>query len=153
MVVAVIDIIGVTINKFKEYTPIPGYFHCMKVLFVAAQLVEEGTRIIHISYLTRGIKPIKDSFKSIGMFRLNSALTSSIKKVFQAFMFKGFYHSLRNVTQKVTFVNIKFKANVRQISCVPHTFHTSTVFTGNRLASHVSFICIASQEYIFYPFV
>ena len=57
----------------------------MKVLFIAAQLVEESTRVIHVSYFTRGIKPIEDSFKPIGMFRLNSFLAPSIKKVFQAF--------------------------------------------------------------------
>jgi hypothetical protein len=60
MVIAIIDIIGVTITKFKEYTPITGYFHCMKVLFVAAQLEEERTRVIHIFYFTYSIKPIKD---------------------------------------------------------------------------------------------
>ena len=111
MVIVVIDIMSVTINKFKKYTPISGYFHCMKVPFVATQLVEEGPRIIHISYFTRGIKPIKNSFKPLGMFRLNSSLAPSIKKVFQAFMFKGFYHGLRSVTQKVTFVNTRFTAN------------------------------------------
>jgi hypothetical protein len=35
------------------------------------------------------------------------------KKVSQTFMFKRFYHSLRNVTQKVTFVNIKFIASAK----------------------------------------
>ena len=80
MVIVVIDNIGVTINKFKEYTPIAGYFHCIKVLFVAAQLVEARTRVIHIFYFTSSIKPIKDSFKSIGLFRLNSSLAPCIKR-------------------------------------------------------------------------
>jgi len=108
MVIVIIDNIGVTINKFKEYTPIAGNFDCMKVLFVAAQLVEERTRVIHIFYLTCSIKPIKDSFKPLGMFRPYSSRAPRIKKVLQAFMFKGFYHSLRSVTEKVTSVNVKF---------------------------------------------
>ena len=106
MVIVIIDNIGVTINKFKEYTPIARYFYCIKALFVATQLVEERTWVIHIFYFTCGIKPIKDSFKPIGMFRLNASLATCIKKVLQAFMFKGFYHSGYTVTRKVTFVNI-----------------------------------------------
>ena len=55
MVIIVIDSICVAVNKFKKYTPIAGYFHGMKVFFVAAQLVEKRTRIIHILYFTCGI--------------------------------------------------------------------------------------------------
>ena len=80
----------------------------MKTFFVADQLVEERTRIIHILYFACGIKSIKDSFKPIGMLRLNTSLATCIKKVLQPFVFKGFYHSgySVSVTQKVTFVNI-----------------------------------------------
>lgn len=112
MEIIVVDKIGVTINKLKKYPPIARYFHCMKTLLVATQLVEKRTRIIHIFYFTCGIEPIKDSFKPIGMFRLNASLATGIEKVLQAFMFKGFYHSGYNVTQKVTLVNINYPANV-----------------------------------------
>jgi hypothetical protein len=88
MVIVVIDKIGVTINKFKEYTPIAGNPYCMKAALVAAQSVQERTRVIHISYSTCGIKPIKDSFKPIGMFGLNTFLAACAKKVLQTFMFK-----------------------------------------------------------------
>jgi hypothetical protein len=46
MVIVVIDKIGVTINKFKEYTPIAGYLYCMKAALVAAQSVQERTRVL-----------------------------------------------------------------------------------------------------------
>jgi len=46
----------------------------MKAFFVTTQLVEERARVIHVFYFTCGIKPIKDSFKSIGMFRHNSLI-------------------------------------------------------------------------------
>jgi hypothetical protein len=52
MVIVIIDNIGVTIHKFKEYTPIAGYFYCMKALFIATQLVEKRTWVIHIFYFT-----------------------------------------------------------------------------------------------------
>lgn len=93
MVIIVIDNIGVAVNKLKKYAPIAGYFHGMKTLFVAAQLVERRTRVIHILYFTCGIKTIKDSFEPVGMLRLNSSPAPSVKKILQAFMLKRFYHS------------------------------------------------------------
>jgi hypothetical protein len=97
VVIIVIDNIGVAINKFKEYTPIAGYFHCMKALFIAAQLVEERTWVIHIFYFTCGIQPIKDSFKPDGMFGLNPSLATCIKKSSNPLCLKDFI-IIKNVT-------------------------------------------------------
>jgi len=61
MIIVVINNIGIAVNKFKKYSPVAGYFYCMKALFVAAQLVKKRTRIIHIFYFVCGIKPVKNS--------------------------------------------------------------------------------------------
>jgi hypothetical protein len=105
MVIVVVDKISVTINKFEEDTPIAGYFYRMEALFIAAQPVEERTRVMHIFYFACGIQAIKYSFKPIGMFGLDAPLAAGIEKVLQAIMFKGFNHSSCNVTSKVTNVN------------------------------------------------
>ena len=111
MVIIVIDSICVAVNKFKKYWPITRYSYGVKAFFVAAQLMEKRTRVIHILYFTCGIKSIKNSFKPIGMFRLYSFIASCVKEILQVLMFKGFYHSQHNVTQTVTFVNPKLSAN------------------------------------------
>jgi hypothetical protein len=43
VIIIVIDNIGITINKFKEDTPIAGHFHCIQAFFIPRQLVEKGT--------------------------------------------------------------------------------------------------------------
>jgi len=80
MVIIVINNICIAINKLKKYSPIAGNFHCIKSLFINAQLVKEGARVIHILNLTCGIETIKDPFKPVGVFRLYSFFASREKK-------------------------------------------------------------------------
>jgi len=98
MIIIIINDIGITVYKLEKHAPIAGYFNCIKSLFVATQLMEKGTRTIHVLYLAGGIKAIKNAFKPTRMFRLYSFLAPRVKKVLQAFMFKRLYHASFNVT-------------------------------------------------------
>jgi hypothetical protein len=95
MVIIVIYNVCITINKLKKNSPIAGYLNCIKSLFIAAQLMKEGARVIHILYFICGIETIEDSFKPFCMFRLYSFLAPCEEKFLNAFMFKGFYHNAK----------------------------------------------------------
>jgi hypothetical protein len=85
MVVVIIDYIGITINKFKEDSPVAGYFNGVLVFFVSHQFMKIRARVIHVFYIIRCIKTVKNPFYSISMLRLYAFFLAGIEKLFKAF--------------------------------------------------------------------
>ena len=55
VIIVVINNIGIAVNELEKDSPISRNLYSISALFVTCQLVQGGTRIIHISYFTCSI--------------------------------------------------------------------------------------------------